>query len=106
MAKYKSERRFSLSFLGDGWKDCNIVFEELSVKEMREMLNKKLSKQDPTSILTSTMDVIKGKFIKGTAPGKDGKLENLTKEDLEELPSRFVNEAITFLVGGSEEKAG
>jgi hypothetical protein len=105
MTKYVSERHFNLNFLGKNWKDCHIVFREPTVKEMREMLNRKLSRKDPSEIIDITISMLKDNFIRGVAPGEKGELEKLTKEDLEELPSRFVEKAIVFLVGSSEEKA-
>lgn len=102
MSKYVVERQFSLDFLGKGWEKAHIVFKALTVKEMREVVSKKLTSKEPAEILDTTTKMVQDSFIRGMAPGEKGELQKLTKEDIEELPSQVIEKAIVFLVGELE----
>lgn len=104
MPKFIATRHFSLTFLGEEWKDCFIIFRSLSVNEARELMKQKLTGKDPAEIITVSLNLLKTHFIKGTAVGEGNQIVKLTKEDLADLPAQILEKAVLFLVGGTSSE--
>jgi len=102
MTKFVSKRMFSLDFLGDQWKDSFIFFSALSIKESRELMNKKLTTREPGEIIEITLKLLQDHFISGVAYSEGTKeLVKLKAGEIEELPQDILEKAVLFLVGGS-----
>lgn len=102
MTRFISSRKFSLDFLGEEWKECFINFNAISVKEMRELIEQNLGKKTPGEITDTSIEMLKVHFIDGVAYDFDSKtLVKLTKDNLVDLPSPYLEKAIVFLVGAT-----
>jgi len=94
------KKRLSLSFLGEGWKDCYIEFRPALVKEMAELAS--LKPEDGANVLdvvNKGISFLKNKFVGGRAL-KDGKIVELKNQDIEEFPIDVLNKC--FELFGSE----
>jgi len=100
MKKFCYASKFSLDFLGKDWKDAFLEFDGLSIKEIRELIDGNIDKKDPSVIMKESLELVKRQFIKGMAPGKNGDLKKVEKEDIEELPKQVLDKAFVFLVQG------
>lgn len=107
MAKFKINRKFSLAFLGEGWEDSYIVFNSLTVKDIRKDFPElaKLDEGDNAQVI-SGMDVIlnllQSKFVEGKGINADGNVIELKDADLEDLPVEVLSKALAFLSQGTE----
>lgn len=102
MSKFKLTKQFSLSFLGDEWKNSYIVFNALTTSDMKKYFPKftgisEDNPEDVTMALDAMIEMLQNRFIEGSGVGKDGKQVDIKKEDLEELPVEVLNEAVSFL---------
>lgn len=106
MSKFISRRHFSLDLFGEEWKDCFVVFSSLSVAQSRELLAQKLQSREAQEIVDVSVELLKEHFIEGVGYDAEKKeLVKLKKDDLDQLPSSFVEGAILFLVGGTASKS-
>src|SRR3990167_2737989 len=99
-------RKLDLSFLGETWKECFIEFRYITVAEAKSFSSFTLNKDDPKSVenaLDTSIKILEDKFVSGKAL-QDGKLVDLKKEDLKDLPVEVLNRSIIILTGGDEVK--
>lgn len=104
MAKFKVTRNMPLDFLGEGWKDCFLKFNVLTIGEMREFGTTDFVNTKAVKIIDQALVLLKSKFIEGTGLGENGELVKVEKEDFDNLPSEVLNRAVSFLVGELERK--
>lgn len=98
-------RTLSLSYLGEEWKDCYLKFSYLTADEAKDFASLKIDKDDPSEVikvLDKAIEVIKNKFVEGKAI-RDGKIVELSKEDVNDLPVEILNKCVQLLVGSMEE---
>ena len=105
MAKFKVEKKFSLDFLGDAWKECYINFEVVSIKDIRDYFPKfkAVDGDNPDTVVKSFNDILgflSGKFISGKAVNTGGETVDLEAKDLEDLPAEVLSKALSFLSQG------
>lgn len=83
------EKKIQLDFLGDKYKDAQLTFRGLSLKEYEDQIDKvkKLENQEgkEKEAVVFIGAVLKDHFINGEFPDESGKLGTVLKEDLDQL---------------------
>lgn len=102
MTKFKIVKRFSLDFVGEEWKDAYIDFQSLTVLDVRNKFPSlsRLDEKDQDNIvkgIDSVVEILKDKFLEGKGIDIEGKLVELTPDDLEALPMEVLSRALGFL---------
>lgn len=102
MQQFKIVRKFELSFLGDEWKETYINFSALTISDIREKFPaiSTLSEGKQVDVakgMDLLLDVLKSKFLSGKGINSEGKMVDLTVEDLEALPVDVLSKAFGFL---------
>lgn len=99
--KFKIVKHFSLSFLGDEWKDAYIDFKPFSITDVKEKLPQIAKLQEKDADFGQGMDTLLNllgeKFISGKGINEEGVLVDISKEDLKDLPIDVVGGAFSFL---------
>ena len=99
-------RRFSLSFLGEGWADCYIDFLSLAYSEINLVAGLKISKrpeiEEVQKANKAIMTLLQDKFVEGIAIDAKEKECQLKAKDLESLPIEAFVKAIDFLTRASQ----
>lgn len=104
MAKFISKKTFSLSFLGEEWKDCFIKFSSTSINESKKLINMKLGDKSPQEITDLSIKLLSDHFLEGVAFDDETKqIVPLEKKDLWNMPSEVQERAVLFLVGGATQ---
>ena len=102
MRKFKTSKRFSLSFLGTDWKTAYIDFERVTISDVQNIFPKfsaadsKNEKQVIKGISEIT-SFLESKFIGGKGVLDDGSIVDLKPEDIKALPSEVLSNALDFL---------
>ena len=107
MGKFNIKKRISLSFLGDNWKDCYILFEGMPYKELRELqpwIKENQDKEKNEELANKMIDMLKGKFIEGKGATDSGVVD-MEAGDIEELSVQAVNKIALEYVGEPEKKS-
>lgn len=92
---YNLEREFKLDKYG--WKGCSLFFIAPTYKEMRDLQGLQLDQTVESA--EKVFQFMKSKFIRGTAPDKEGTQE-VKAEDLEELPFDMILDLTRYMVSG------
>lgn len=104
MGKFKLHKHFVLSFVGPDWKDCFINFEDLTMDELKELLQLEPPDVKNKSAMKAeyerTIKFIADHLIDGKGIGSDGKTVDITKDDVKDLSANIVRGAMTFLAEG------
>ncbi|TAL08214.1 MAG: hypothetical protein EPO02_13585 [Nitrospirae bacterium] len=82
-------KKVTLEFLGDEYKDAYLTFRAIPVSELETLLAK-LPKEDAaqeekTKSIGIMLDVLKEYFLDGKFPNKEGMIEDVTKEDMDNI---------------------
>ena len=94
MGRFKQiTQKIQLKFIGDDWKDCYFEFEPVTVREVKEMGEL----EQNTEAALKTIELLKKKFVKGTALDKEGKETDVKVEELEDFPLYIIEEVMHFL---------
>jgi hypothetical protein len=106
MKKFGIVKRFSLDFLGEGWKDAYINFSPLTIVDIKTKFPSLLklsaeNKDDVIKGVDSVLIMMKEKFVDGKAVESSGGLVDLTVDDLEQLPVEVLSRALSFLSQGA-----
>lgn len=109
MSKFVVKKRFQLDFLNEDWKEAYIEFSAFTVKDIKERLSKlaQLDQKDTNEIaggLDQMIELLKEKFVSGKGVDITGKLIDLEKEDIGELPVEAISKAVSFLSQGLNPK--
>lgn len=102
MARKQLVKHFSLAFLGEGWEEGFIDFQPLSISDVNNSIagNVDAKNPDPKEVkagLQTIINILTNKFIRGKFPNEDGTLDDITKEEVKDLPNEIVQAAMTFL---------
>ncbi len=111
MSKFLLKKRFSLAFLGEEWEKQN-TYLDLNAFTSNDVLVKlpKLATMDEKNMesvgtgLSEMVDLLKENFISGKGIGSDGKVIDITKEDIGSLSLEAISKAINFLSQGWQEE--
>ena len=106
MTIFRVVKKLSLKFLGKEWGEAYINYQALSVKDIRDKFPKfaKMDTKNQDEVLGSIeniLNLLKEKFISGKGINEKNELVDLTKEDLEELPSEILSRSLSFLSQGA-----
>jgi len=110
MSKFKIARKFSLDFLGEGWKEAYINFQALTVSDIKVKFPQ-LSQMDEKATsdvvkgIDAVLDILKSKFIDGKGVGEKGGEIVLEANDLIDLPVEVLSKALAFLSQGANPKS-
>ena len=105
MTVFKVVKKLSLSFFGKEWKEAYINYQAFTVRDIRDKFPQftKMDTKNQDEVLGSInhiLGLLKDKFISGKGINDEGKLVDLTKDDLEELPSEVLSRSLSFLSQG------
>lgn len=100
-------RVLSLSFLGDGWKECYLKFNYLTAAETRQISELPISTKDPSkdnvqAIFKNVVEILEGKFVEGKAV-RNSAVVDVRKEDIKDFPLDVINKSLTMLTGVTDE---
>lgn len=101
-------KKVTLEFLGDEYKDAYLVFRALPIKDLQEIQDKmpKEDAKDRSQAIPIMLDVLKEYFLSGKSPDEDGNLQDVTKEDLDNLDSSTAIECFQALSGVDPKAMG
>lgn len=110
MRKFKTSKKFPLTFLGKDWKGTYIEFNRVTISDIQNVFPKfkDAGSEDEKDVLKGVQEVInflESKFISGKGILDDGSTVDLAVEDLKELPSEVLSRALTFLSQGVTPKS-
>lgn len=98
MANIVIKKRVSLEFLGEDYKEAYLIFKAIPVSEYEQMIPKFDSALQRLDNIRITVEVLKAKFIEGKFP-VDGKLADITKEDIGSFDEATLSEAFQYISG-------
>lgn len=99
MGKFVVKKRVSLEFLGEDYKDGYLVFRSIPTRDYEDLMVKVKEKEDKQEeSIGLLVDVICNYFLEGKFP-VDGKLEDLTKEDVSEIDKETTIKCFQILTG-------
>lgn len=104
--KFDIFKTLSLAHLGEEWKDCELKFRYITVQESKELLSLQVDKADTKSLENAydqALKILTDKFVSGKMMS-DGKLVEIKKENIPDLPSDVVNQCILLLTTVTEDK--
>jgi hypothetical protein len=101
MPKILVRKKVTLEFLGEEYKEGFVNFSSISMREYDD-IDKKLAdlkkEGDDHSSVAFVRDMVLERFLNGKFP-VDGKLEDIEKDDLLDLPTEFFIQAMAQLNG-------
>jgi hypothetical protein len=96
MSKFKVLKRLDLSYLGEEWKECYILFSSITFNEVGQY---KVAEKTDDEKAKLALQSLEDHFIEGKAIDESGKIVILKKGDLKDLPVDVVLKAVNFLIG-------
>lgn len=99
MLKFK--KKVTLEFLGDEYKDSYIELESMPMDKLEELLNEAKDtdkSQDRGEALSFMRKAITERFVGGSVV-QDGKMVDVSPEDVKSLPAEVFIEAFQQIVG-------
>lgn len=97
MGKVTIEKRISLEFLGDKYKDAYLIFTAIPISEYDEILGQK-SEDTRLASVKRILKIISAHFISGEFP-VNGKLESITERDLSDFDEGTLAHIFEVLTG-------
>ena len=79
------KKKVNLGFLGDDYKDAELVFRSIPVRDYEEILNeidRLESSGDKRASIKMTIKALEDYFVSGKFPDDNGNLTPVTKEDI------------------------
>lgn len=95
-------KNVDLSYLGEGWGECYLKFSPLTISEAQE-LSKIKNASDDEEIITKATNILESKFIEGKVLS-DGKVTDLPKDEVKNLPIELIVESMNVLSAGLDAK--
>lgn len=99
----KITKRVSLAFLGDGYEDSYITVEAIPMKDIDDLQVRAKEAEGKQSI-KFLQDELTSRFVDGKI-AQDGKLTEVTKEDLGDLPIDVFTEVFKQMSGQTDLKS-
>lgn len=105
MSKFYSSKRFSLSFLGEEWKEAYIDFQSLTVADIKNNFGQlqSIDVKDDSSVVAGievALKVLEERFVKGSGINENKEAVDITREDLKDLPAEVITRGLAFLSQG------
>lgn len=104
MADIVINKRVSLAFLGDEYKDSYITVRYVPVKEYDDLMSLATKAADKKESVKFIQEQIKERFVEGKIQ-QDGKLVDLTLEDLPSFPADVFITAYQEITGQANPKS-
>jgi hypothetical protein len=106
--KLKITKVYSLASFGEEWKDCYLKFNTLTVRDITGEFStlKDIDIKNPDQVgegMEKVMKLLKSHYIEGKVIEESGKLVELGKDDLIDLPLEIITGVLGFL---SQSSAG
>lgn len=105
-------KKVTLEFLGDEYKDAYLVFKAIPVGDLKKIQDgmPKEDAEDKSQAIPIMLNVLKDYFLSGKAPGENGELTDVSKEDLNDLDANTAIKCFQALSGvdsnlGSESRS-
>lgn len=102
MSKFKIVRKISLDFLGEEYKDSYLKFNAISMAELEGLQSQfagiDTDSKDSTEIVKLLANQLGSRFVEGKV-ASEGKLVDVEKDDLLDLPVDAVNRIVEVLAG-------
>lgn len=92
------KKTVSLDFLGEDYKDAYIVFKSIPLKDYDEIID---APQEGKDALVFVQKVLEKYFLAGKFPDENGKVQDLTKEDIAQLDGETAVKCFEVLSGTS-----
>jgi hypothetical protein len=101
MGKIVIKRKVTLEFLGEEYKDGYLTFKAIPVKDYTGMLAKlpKEGEEDNGKSITMMLDLLTTYFVEGKFPDDEGKLQDVTKEDVGDIDQETAIHCFETVVG-------
>lgn len=95
------KKKVSLGFLGEEYKDAYLTFKSIPVIEFEEIQNKlkALEGGKDAAAIKYILELLKSHYLSGEFPDDSGKLEDVKKEDLDQLDSQTLLECFKTFTG-------
>lgn len=110
MGKFTLARKFSLAFLGEEWKECYLTINAITINDLENEFVDFMSlsagtqdKEETRKTFAKARELIQRNFVEGKA-FSNGKLVDVTAEDIKEFPASVLTEVISFLSADLTEK--
>jgi hypothetical protein len=97
----KIEKRISLDFFGESYADSYVVFEAIPVREYENIQSKIATIQETNNnqeAMAFMVNLLSDRLVRGEI-AQDGKLVELTKDDLLDMPGEFFTGVMERLTG-------
>ncbi len=97
----KIEKRISLDFFGGGYGESYVIFQAIPMRDYAEIQSKIeaiQASEDNQEAMKFMVDLISERFIKGEVT-QGGKLQDITKDDLLDMPGEFFLGVMERLTG-------
>lgn len=80
-------KKVTLEFLGNEYKDAYLVFKSIPISQLETLLDKMPKEGDTnnTKSISAMLEVLKEYFLDGKFPNAQGQLEDVTKDDLDNI---------------------
>ena len=94
------KKRVSLEFLGEEYKDAELVFKSIPVLDYGD-IQKSLDqyKEDNNKALSLIIETLQKYFVSGKFPNETGQLADVTKDDLTGLDAESTIKCFTIFTG-------
>ncbi len=94
-------KKVTLEFLGDEYKDAYLVFKAIPIGDLQKIQDKMPTEndKDTSKAIPVMLEVLKDYFQDGKFPNEKGELEDVTKEDLDNLDANSAVKCFQGLSG-------
>lgn len=94
------KKRVSLEFLGEEYKDAYLTFKSIPAVDFDEIMAQlKTIEDNKEGSMTFILDMLKKYYISGEFPNDDGKLADVTAEDLGGLDPNSIVKCFQIFTG-------
>lgn len=97
--KFDVKLKLSLDFLGEGWGECFLAFSPITVKQAKDF--REIDVNDPL-VADKGLEIMQEQFLGGKGLS-EGKIVDIKKEDIEDLPISVVTKAIELMISNMVE---
>ncbi len=104
MSKVVIKKKISLEFLGKDYAEGYLEFKSVSFKEYQEYLGDGLEDKPEKEAVEIITNIINKHFLGGKFPDEEGKLFELTKEDINDFDLETIIKVFKILTGQDDSK--
>ncbi len=93
------KKKVSLAFLGEGYEEAYLTFKSIPLKDYQGVMDEMPKDEDNAKALELIIKYLKQYFVGGKFPDEEGKLQDVTKEDVDELDAETAIKCFQALMG-------